>query len=134
MDNIGVEAYSICCLLPCLVFLTLLAQLYCHAPLKKGLIRGGLTLLNDDLLCSIQGLITINDLPSLTPLLQPLPADNRPKQSLPPVSSPNEPASYRSSKREPSEVRRETLTGCSAGLARMKLINQRYLASCERVA
>lgn len=25
-------------------------------------------------------------------------------------------------------MRRETLTGCSAGLARMKLINQRYLA------
>lgn len=123
------EAYSLCCLLPCIVFLTLLAQLYCHAPPKKGLLRGGLHLLNDDLLCSIQGLITITELPPPTPLMHPCPSDKHPKHSPSPVPPPNEPASCGGSRGGAGGVRRETLTGCSAGLARMKLINQRYLAS-----
>lgn len=60
MDNIGIEAYALCCLLPFIAFLTLAAQIYTNAPAKNTL-RDRLNLLNDDFLCSMQGLITITE-------------------------------------------------------------------------
>lgn len=128
MDNIGVEAYALCCLLPFIAFLTLAAQLYCHATPKRTL-KGRLTLLNDDLLCNMQGLITITDLPPPPTLLHSCPSDKPTKQSPATTLPPNEPASFGTSRREGCSMGRETLTGCSAGLARMKLINERYLAT-----
>ena len=60
MDNISMEAYALCCLLPFLAFLVLAAQIYLHAP-PKGSLRGKLHALNDDMLTSMQGLITITE-------------------------------------------------------------------------
>jgi hypothetical protein len=60
MDNISIEAYALCCLLPFIAFLTLATQIYFNATPKNSL-RGRLNAINDDLLCSMQGLITITE-------------------------------------------------------------------------
>jgi hypothetical protein len=128
MDNIGIEVYALCCLLPFVAFLTLAVQIYANSHAKNTL-RGKLNAANDDFLCSMQGLITITEDRKRERLFDHTDCAYRPADTHRKEQKCNELSFYDESRKESSFLRKEPLTGCNAGLAKMKLINQKYLSN-----
>jgi hypothetical protein len=60
MDNIAIEAYALCCLLPLIAFLLLAAQFYRHAPAKARPLFA--RTLQEEFPSSFEGLISISSL------------------------------------------------------------------------
>jgi len=58
MDNIAIEAYALCCLLPLLAFLLLAVQFYFHSPVKTRPLFA--RTLQEEFPSSLEGLISIS--------------------------------------------------------------------------